>query len=318
MGYRLKRDESVTAGVRRIAHEELDEAVAQLSPARSKNRDDAIHEARKSVKKVRALLRLVQPEMGDAYREETRTLRDAGRTLSELRDARSVIESLEKLQQGYPNELRRSVFDAIRRGLLTRKKEREQQEDIPAVLRKIATELKAAGKRAKRWPLATDGFPALESGLEKMFRKSRAAFSKAQKRPTAQNYHEWRKRLKDHWYHIRVLESTWTEVMQGYEAALKDVETWIGDDHNLVLLRQLLTAEPQSFGGEKSAEPVIALIDKEQKRLRDNAESVARRIYQEKPRKLVRRLRQLWREWQAEPKSLEDFEKKARKHQAAA
>lgn len=318
MGYRFERDESVTAGVRRIAREELDEVVAQLSHSQSKNRDEAIHEARKSVKKVRALLRLVQPEMGDAYQEETGILRDAGRKLSELRDASSVIESLEKLQQGYPDELRRPVFDSVRRGLLNQKKEREKREDVTSVLHKIATELKAAGKRAKRWPLATDGFPALESGLEKMFRKSRAAFSKAQKRPTAENYHEWRKRLKDHWYHIRVLESTWTEVMQGYEAALKDVETWIGEDHNLVLLRQLLTAGPQSFGGEKSAEPVIALSDKEQKRLRDNAESVGRRIYQEKPRNLVRRIRQLWKEWQAEPKSLEDFEKKARKHQAAA
>jgi hypothetical protein len=270
------------------------------------------------VKKVRALLRLVQSEMGNAYREESRTLRNAGNKLSELRDASSVIESLETLQQGYPRELRRPVFDSIRRGLLARKKEREQQEDVTAVLHKIATELKAAGKRAKGSPLATDGFPALESGLEEMFRKSRAGFAKAQKRPTPENYHEWRKRLKDHWYHIRVLENTWTEVLQGYEAALRDVEIWLGDDRNLVLLRQLLTAEPQLFGAEKSVEPLIALIDKEHKRLRDNAESIARRVYQEKPRNLVRRLRQFWKEWQAEPKSLEDFEKKARKHRIAA
>ena len=176
MGYRFKRDESVTAGVRRIAREELDEAVRQLSHAQSKDGDEAIHEARKSVKKVRALMRLVQPEMGDAYREETRTLRGAGRKLSELRDASSVIESLEKLQQGYPKELRRPVFDSVRQGLLTRKREQKQREDVAAVLRKIATELKAAGRHAKRWPLATDGFPALESELEKTFRKSRGFF----------------------------------------------------------------------------------------------------------------------------------------------
>jgi len=318
MGYRLKKDESVTAGVRRIAREELDTAVAHLGHSQSKSRDEATHEARKSVKKARALLRLVQSEMGDAYREESRALRDAGRKLSELRDANSVIESLQNLQKGYPHELRRPVFDAIHRGLFARKRERETREDVTKVLHKIATELKASGKRAKTWPLATDGFPALESGLERTFRKSRAAFLKAQKRPTAENYHEWRKRLKDHWYHIRVLENTWTEVMQGYEAALKDVETWLGDDHNLVLLRHLLTAESQRFDGEKSVEPVISVIDKEQKRLRDNAASIGRRLYQEKPRNLVRRLRQLWKEWQAEPKSLEDFEKNARKHRLAA
>lgn len=75
-----------------------------------------------------------------------------------------------------PTNCADQCFDSVRRGLLTRKW--EQQEDVTAVLRKIATELKAAGKRAKRWPLATDGFPALESGLEKMFRKSRALSSR--------------------------------------------------------------------------------------------------------------------------------------------
>lgn len=131
------------------------------------------------MKKVRALLRLVQPEMGDAYREETGTLRDAGRKLSELRDASSVIESLEKLQQGYPDELRRPVFDSVRQGLLTRKREREQREDVAAVLCKIATELKAVGKRAKRWPLATDGAEPQSFGDEKSAEpKSLADFEK--------------------------------------------------------------------------------------------------------------------------------------------
>src|SRR5689334_17059489 len=102
MAYHFKRDESVAEGVRRIALEELDEAVSQLGGARGAGRDEAVHEARKSVKKVRALLRLVQPELGDTYRGESRVLRDAGRTLSAFRDAGSVIEALGKLREKYP------------------------------------------------------------------------------------------------------------------------------------------------------------------------------------------------------------------------
>src|SRR5581483_1879929 len=209
MGYRFKRDESVTAGVRRIAREELDSVVTELSRAHARSRDEAIHEARKSVKKVRALLRLVRTEMGGAERKEGRTLRGAGRKLSDLRVASSVIESLEKLQKKYPDRLRRPVLDSIRRALRARKKEREERDDVASVLREIATRLKAASKRAKSWPLSTDGFPAIQSGLEEIFREGRAAFLKARKHPTAMNYHDWRKRLKDHWYHIRVLENAW-------------------------------------------------------------------------------------------------------------
>lgn len=58
-------------GLRRIATEELESAASQLSKAHGQRRDEAIHESRKSVKKVRAILRLVQTELNDTYREES-------------------------------------------------------------------------------------------------------------------------------------------------------------------------------------------------------------------------------------------------------
>jgi hypothetical protein len=58
----------------------------------------------------------------------------------------------------------------------------------------------------KKWPIATDGFAALEPGFEMTFRKGRTAFALAQKRPGPKNYHDWRKRVKDHWYHVRLME----------------------------------------------------------------------------------------------------------------
>jgi hypothetical protein len=98
---------------------------------------------------------------------------------------------------------------------------------------------------------------------------------------------------------------------------LKDVETWLGDDHNRVLLRERLIAEPDLFGASKSIDPVPGLIEKLQKELRDNATSVGERIYREKLRHPTRRMRQLRNEWQAEPKSLEEFEKTVRKKSLA-
>ena len=132
----------------------------------------------------------------------------------------------------------------------------------------------------KRWPIPVDGFPALEPGIERIFRKGRAALL-ARKRPGPENFHNWRKRVKDHWYHVRLLEDLWTEWMQGYEASLKDAETWLGDDHNLVILRELLIREPGLFG--KSIELVVDRIGRQQRKLRTNAESLGERIYREKP-----------------------------------
>jgi CHAD domain-containing protein len=312
VAYHFKRDESVPEAVRRIAREELESAVDQLGRRRNTSHDEGIHEARKSVKKVRALLRLFQTELGGTYRSESRGLRETGRKLSELRDAGAVIEILDTLKEKYPRELRGHKIDSIRRGLLARKRQAEEEANLPRILRRMAKSLKAARKRVKTWPIRTDGFAAIEPGFKKTFRAVRAAFGVAQKHPRPENYHEWRKRVKDHWYHIRLLENLWTDVLRGYEKSLKDVETWLGDDHNLVLLHERLVSEPESYGKEETIDLVQSLIAKYQKELRDNAESFGERIREEKPRQLTRRMRKLWKTWRTEPKSVEEFEKNNR------
>ena len=95
MAYHLKRSESVPEGIRRIAGEELESAADQLSMGQGGNLDEAIHEARKSVKKVRAVaVNAGRPE--HSYREESSFLRDVGRKLSQFRDAGAVIKSVRK------------------------------------------------------------------------------------------------------------------------------------------------------------------------------------------------------------------------------
>jgi CHAD domain-containing protein len=309
MAYHLKRSESVPEGIRRIAGEELESAAGQLDMGQGGNQDEAIHEARKSVKKVRAVLRLVQGDLGNTYREESSFLRDAGRKLSQLRDAGAVIEILDALKQKSPNELNARTFDLIGRELLARKERAEKKDDIQKALGDIAVSLRAASKRVKAWPLQTDGFPAIAPGLRQTFRRGRRALARVQDCPRPENYHEWRKRVKDHWYHVRLLEDLWTDVMRAYEKSLNDVQTWLGDDHNLVLLREQIVAEPDSYGDDEEISLVLRLADKYQKDLRDSACSLGKRVYyEEKPRQFVYRMRRLWDEWQVEPESLEELQ----------
>jgi CHAD domain-containing protein len=320
MAYRLKRDESDAEALKRIGRQELESAIDQLGTRTAKDRDEAIHEARKSIKKLRALLRLVRFELGDTYRKESSVLRDVGRKLSELRDAGAVIEILGKLEERFPDEVAGHKLDSVRRGLVARKQHAEQDANIPKVLERMSASLETAAKRVKTWRVQADGFPAIQAGLEDTFRSGRKAFATAQKRGRPVDYHEWRKRVKDHWYHVRLLENLWSDVIKGYEGSLKNLETFLGDDHNLVLLKDRLLAEPESYGKEKRVELTLRLIDKYRKELRDNAVSLGNRIYQEKPKQLTRRMKKLWEEWQAEPESLEKFEKdqkqadKARQH----
>ena len=103
--------------LRRVAREEAQHAIAHLTS--SEDRHEAIHEARKSVKKVRALLRLLEPQLGNVARNANRRLRDLGRTMSVLRDSAAMVETFDQLAEKYPGEMGLNRFAEIRERLAT-------------------------------------------------------------------------------------------------------------------------------------------------------------------------------------------------------
>src|SRR5262249_50281684 len=118
MAYRFKHRETVPQNVKRIAAEQLDSALALLKGKHGVSREESVHEVRKSIKKTRALLRMVRPELGDFFQAENARLRDAGHELSELRDAGALVGTVNNLRRRgngtAPNKLPgsvRSVFD---------------------------------------------------------------------------------------------------------------------------------------------------------------------------------------------------------------
>jgi CHAD domain-containing protein len=122
--------------------------------------------------------------------------------------------------------------------------------------------------------------------------------SAARKHPDGENYHAWRKRVKDHWYHVRLLNDIWSDAMTGYENSLKSLEDKLGTDHNLNVLAERVKTEPDFFGTTGQIDTLRELIDRYRKDLHEEAEAIGLRIYGEKPRDVERRLARWWREWQ--------------------
>jgi CHAD domain-containing protein len=294
--YNLQLGEPVPAGIKRIVREEIESAARQLRGQGESSRDEAIHEARKNVKKIRGVLRLMQPELGEVYRAENIRFRDAGRQLSEFRDASAMVETFDGLVKKYREELGRSKLASIRRGLVAHKQQAERQNNIETVLASMATALRRSARGVAAWPLAADGFSAIEPGLEATFRRGRKVLARARKHPSPENYHEWRKRVKEHWYHVRLLENYWTEAIGAYEKSLKELETALGDDHNLVLLSEKVSADPAGHGKAPDITLFDELIEKYHKALRGDALKLGKHIYGEKPRQFTKRMRRLWSE----------------------
>ena len=310
MAYRLERGESVIRGLKRVVRDEMESAGAHLAGHRKPSRDEAIHEARKSIKKVRAVLRLIKTERGGVHVREDSRLRNIARRLSEFRDAFVIVETLDELKKKYPGEAEAGLH-SVRVTLTKRRNQSAKVADIEAVLEDAAGALGKAATRAKDWPLQKDGYAAIGPGLENSYRAGRKALARVRKDPRPENYHDLRKRVKDHWYHLRLLENLWSRVMKASEKSLKDLETWLGNDHNLFVLRARIVAEPALYGKQADVELALKLIDKYQKELREQSLSLAERIFDEKPRGFTRRMKHLWDMWRHEPKPLKESSKAA-------
>jgi len=303
MPYSFKADETVGESFRRVVSEEIDNAVLQLRGNDGSKRDTAIHEARKSLKKLRGLLRLLRGELGETkYARENARLRDVGRKLSELRDAAAVIEVFDHLAEGYRAELDKDAIQAVREGLEQDKRIFEDATDVEAVLKRTVRTLTSTGKRLSAFSFDHDGVEAILPGLKRTYRRGRKAMRTAEADPAPENFHAWRKRVKDYWYHTKLLENLWPDAMNSQEKSLKDLQEWLGDDHNLVVLDSKISGQPERFGpGEKLAS-VRAVAERHGAKLRNDALKLGRRIYRQSPKKMSAGIADLWEIWESELK----------------
>ena len=299
MSYRFRLDDSVARNVRRIARKEVESAADLLRTARPNERDHAIHEARKSVKKVRALLRLVARPLGKTYRAENQHFRDIGRQLSHLRDAAALLEMFDdhfaqRNGDRPANSPQTAAIRSVRRTLALDKRAIASSPDTQTLIEQVASALSASVARVSDWPLPGEGFEALTPGLRKTYLRGRRAFAEALKNPSVLTYHNFRKRVKDHWYHVRLLADLSPETMQARAGQLKKLENDLGDDHNFAVLRARIEDQPQHYGGRKSVAHFLSLMDIQQQRLQSEAVTLAPQIYGHKPKLLVAEMARFW------------------------
>lgn len=279
--YRLERDEPIPEGIARVAYGRIDDALDELDGQTDSSREKAVHNARKDMKKLRALLRLVRGETGDdTYRHESATFRDAGRELSGVRDADVMIATLGSL------ELAPEDDGPLRQALEAHKIRTSAGGREQAAIKAVEI-IEAARGRVADWPVERHGFGAFEDGLTRIYRQGRGNMGTAQKEPTAENLHEWRKRTKDLWYHLALLEAAWPPVMHTLADEAHELSDRLGDDHDLAVLFDWA----REHADASALEAVVA-----QRRLRLQAEAFAygARLYADKPSVFVGRVERWW------------------------
>jgi CHAD domain-containing protein len=298
--YRLKGNETPSEGIRRIALGRAGKAIEELDRASgAEDLADSIHAARKDLKKLRAVVRLVRAELGDdLYRAENGRYRDAGRLLGRSRDAEVKVETLDALRERYVADL---PLDLIAAWLIALEGERDEigerfsREQGESALAEARAAIEGGQEEIPRWPLDVDSWQLVEPGLLRTYRCGRRAMKSACAEPTGENVHEWRKRTKDLWYQLRVVRDAWRPVLDETADQAHELADLLGDHHDLTVLADDLAG--RELTGNRDA--VTGVIESRQEGLLEEAAELGARLFAEKPKAFGRRLESYWLAWRS-------------------
>lgn len=302
MAYCFEVDETVEAAIRRIAHEQLSRILSCLAPGGDEP-ERAVHSARRSLKRLRGLLRLIRTSLdrdshdSSVFELENDTYRQAAAELSGRRDATVMIATLETVYEDLPTDLAPAA-GAVHAWLIKRHGDAYQQEDRQ-VFAEISETLGDADARVDTWPLQDMGWAELDDGIRCMYTQGRDEYDECCWRPSVKSLHDWRKRVKYLWHHMQLLKPIWPGPMLAIVNELDELGDVLGLDHDCAVLAQAIDEQmPTQMLDSAQRQGVIRVIYARRRRLQEQSRFLGRQVYAEKPGAFSRRLGSYWHAWQ--------------------
>jgi hypothetical protein len=292
VSYRLKRSQPVAREIRRIADTQIRLAISELSATEGRS-DAVIHDARRHVKKARAAVRLLRGSLGKDYIAANERLRTVNHMLAPIADGEAVLETLGRIARRYRQTVGRQALGAIRVGLIENERRVGRQATVDRSLETAVRLLRAERQELRNWSTTGAGFGAIRSGLRRSFRAARNGLARVGSRPTPEHFHGWRRRVKDHWLQLRLLEARCGNQLSADRRRLEALDGFLGEYHNCAILDEIV-AERRLLP-RKEASGWRRALGEYQTQLRRAALASARAVYAETPRQYVGRVKSLWK-----------------------
>ncbi len=303
MGFRVKSKETASKGLMRLARRQIAKAVRDLS-GKHENPDETIHGVRKRLKKIRALLRVVKPELGKKpYRRQNQLLRDVGRNLSEARDARVLVETLETLVNGLGDDLPRQAIEPVLSQLRDRAACIRTELRDQTRWRDLRSTLKDVRDAVNEWPFdKDDDWSVVEAGVRRIYEKGYQAHKRALNDTNDETLHEWRKRVKDLWHVLELFRDVRRGFFDSRVEQARELSDLLGIDHDLTVLDATLTSGEIHLEADRLGRLRAKIADR-QVELRRQAFLHGPFVYDESPDAYLERLQAYWEAWRAESRA---------------
>lgn len=251
---------------------------------------ELVHDARKAIKRMRALARLLRHELGEPeFRRVNDSLRSAAQRLAGARDAEVRLATLDALAKRHP----RALAPERIRPLRTRLESERGAAIAPSERERVLADIATMRRRLARWRLLEHDFDALAPGLRRIYREGRRRYRRVRRgrERRAQDLHDWRKRVKSLYYVLDMLGGADRKGARGLTRRANRLGEVLGEEHDLWMLGAYLERHPDIFGEDSTTrDALLERIGRRRKRLRKRALRLGARLYRRKPSSFTRRI----------------------------
>jgi CHAD domain-containing protein len=215
-------------------------------------------------------------------------VRKIGRLVSDLRDAQVRLQTLIQLRAETAKGPGDSPFLRIEELLSL---ERESFSAAFAGWQKQAIpQLERVEARLLKWPLEDLTWKQICGAVAKIYKRGQRGLAKTVCDPEPENFHAWRKRVKDLWYQLRILQPLNRVVLEEMAHDAEVLGELLGREHDFDFLWARLERESGDEALRDELARLQKLIRKRGKRLRTNAVELGRRFYAEPAKAFAKRI----------------------------
>ncbi len=284
--FRLIPNEELQPQLKLLSRDRIQAAINLLTD-RSVDRKTAVHQSRRCLKELRALLILFNNSLPEKIAKEAADqIRDIAGMLAGARDADVMLATYMALRarvgqtdKGMDERLEQYFSDSNRKITNTQ-------------IQKCIKQLERLRKHTGKWKHSDEGFKAIADGLEATYRRGLKRMKASMEIPSSELLHEWRKMIKAWQHSTRLLRLLWPVMMKSWQSQLAELAGMLGAEHDLAMLEETLRELDLVSGPSRLS--FLSAIDTERVSLREQSWLLGKKLYLEKPSAYMKRMAALW------------------------
>lgn len=291
MAFKFDRSRPLALEVQRVSREQFDYAIACLEQANGPDAPEAVHEFRKTTKKLRALLRLLTNVLPPTDRTRWESvLRAAALDWAQSRDATVLRQLVEQAYGSVLPSLPPSVRSQMAESLLSRFPRASHDEAPPQSPAALSIALSTTADEVHQALGDNIELAVLLRTLIHSYRRGRKALRVWQDENSIEHLHRFRKRVKDHLYQVRLMAGLSSKSVRRNALALEQLAELLGACHDLAQLRNLIVVARSQWSARAEPADMMDWVQRRLTRSERRAMRLALKLYRASPKHRRRQL----------------------------